>query len=386
MDEKIEASIMLASYFETLGFKNSQWEFNYSAKITSLNEYMVLWNTMLHHYTILGGSTLINIKNWDSSDDTILIMATIEALLNHTKNIEDKYIQKYIKYYDILNETIRVSGLTTIDMIKLLRMGNTITTLPSKENMGGNGAALRTGPIGLYFYNNYHKVIEEAFIASRLTHNYYLGYMGGVITALFTAFAFNNIPPWEWINELLKLYDIIKYYYPKNHNIDDLEKYINFWKKYNETRVKKIINKNLLATFCYPENRFIYLLNYFPNSKIRDIILNEKKLYKLKFNWSRFSNTGLDACIYAYDCLLMSMYTPNSIILDLNNILYNLDTFMTLVCIHPGDNDTTGAIGGTWFGALNGYSNFNKNRLLELEFINELTEIIKKFKKLIISR
>ena len=128
MDEKIEASIMLASYFETLGFKNSQWEFNYSAKITSLNEYMVLWNTMLHHYTILGGSTQINIKNWDSSDDTILIMATIEALLNHTKNIEDKYIQKYIKYYDLLNETIRVSGLTTIDMIKILRMGNTITT------------------------------------------------------------------------------------------------------------------------------------------------------------------------------------------------------------------------------------------------------------------
>ena len=32
---------------------------------------------------------------------------------------------------------------------------------------------------------------------------------------------------------------------------------------------------------------------------------------------------------------------------------------MSLVCIHPGDNDTTGAIGGTWFGALNGYSNFN---------------------------
>ena len=385
MDEKIEASIMLASYFETLGFKNSQWEFNYSANITSLNEYMVLWNTMLHHYTILGGSTQINIKNWDSSDDTILIMATMEALFKHTKNIEDKYIYKYIKYYELLNEVKRISGITTINMIKLLRMGKTLINLPSKENMGGNGAALRTGPIGLYFYKDYKKVIEEAFIASRLTHNYYLGYMGGVITALFTAFAINNIPPWEWINELLNLYDIIKFYYPKTHNIVDLDKYIGFWKKYNETRVKKIINKNLLAIFCYPENRFIELLNYFPNSKIRDIISDEKKLYRIKFDWSRVSTTGLDACIYAYDCLLMSMYTPNSIILDLNNILYNLDTFITLVCIHPGDNDTTGAIGGTWFGALNGYSNFNKNRLLELEFIKELTEITEKFKQLITS-
>jgi hypothetical protein len=76
----------------------------------------------------------------------------------------------------------------------------------------------------------------------------------------------------------------------------------------------------------------------------------------------------------------MSMITPNSINLDLNNFIYSLDTFMTLVCIHPGDNDTTGAIGGTWFGALNGYGDFNKDRIKELEFYNELLELSKKLK------
>jgi hypothetical protein len=76
--------------------------------------------------------------------------------------------------------------------------------------------------------------------------------------------------------------------------------------------------------------------------------------------------------------LLLSMITPNEKNLDLNNFIYCIDTFMMLVCIHPGDNDTTGAIGGTWFGALNGYDNFDKKRIKELEFYNELLKVSKK--------
>ena len=74
------------------------------------------------------------------------------------------------------------------------------------------------------------------------------------------------------------------------------------------------------------------------------------------YDLNKFENmtkSGLDCCIYAYDCLLIT------------NDLYS---FMTLVCIHPGDNDTTGAIGGTWYGAMNGFDNFNIERFKELEF------------------
>jgi hypothetical protein len=76
----------------------------------------------------------------------------------------------------------------------------------------------------------------------------------------------------------------------------------------------------------------------------------------------------------------MSMISPNMKELDLNNFIYSLDTFIMLVCIHPGDNDTTGAIGGTWFGALNGYSTFDKKRIKELEFYDELLDAVKLLK------
>jgi ADP-ribosylarginine hydrolase len=375
MDEKIEASLMLASYFETLGFKNGLWEFNYNHNINTFNDYNFIWNTMLNHYTILGGSFNINIKNWFSSDDTILIIATAEALLLND-SIENKYIKKYISVFDKLNDNKRISGMNTLYMISLLKKGYKLNNLPTKSNMGGNGAAMRTGPIGLYYYNNYEKVIEESMIASRLTHNYYLGFMGGVITALFTAFAINNIPPWKWIDELFKQYDNIIKYYPKTHKISYLDEYMDYWQKYNETRVSKIKYKNSLDMFIYSKVRISHILSYHPNDKIKKY----KSLDKLKFDWSKLCATGLDVCIYAYDCLLLSMYTPNSELLDFNNIKYNLDTFMTLVCIHPGDNDTTATIGGTWFGALCGYSNFDKNRLSELEFYNLLVDITTQLK------
>jgi len=387
MDEKIEASLMLASYFETLGFKNGLWEFNYNHNVLTFDNYNFIWSTMLYQFTVLGGSSNINIKNWNSSDDTILILATANAILIlatananlilatsnaliSMEDIQDKYIKQYIESYDLLNNEKRISGTNTLFMINLLKKGYKLNNLPSKSNMGGNGAAMRTGPIGLYYHRDYDRVIEESMIASRLTHNYYLGFMGGVITALFTAFAINNIPPWKWIDELFKLYDIIKKYYPKNHKMSYLEEYMDYWKKYNESVVKKIKHKNELDMFLYPKFRISYLLTYHPN-------YNQETIDTLKFDWSKIGATGLDVCIYAYDCLLLSMYTPNENLLNFDNIKYNINTFMSLVCIHPGDNDTTAAIGGTWYGALNGYDNFDKSRLLELEFYESLKKVSK---------
>jgi ADP-ribosylglycohydrolase len=55
---------------------------------------------------------------------------------------------------------------------------------------------------------------------------------------------------------------------------------------------------------------------------------------------------------------------------------------MTLVSIHPGDNDSTAAVGGTWIGALLGYDIFDKNRIKELEFYDMLKEVSKKLSSL----
>jgi len=378
INEKIEASLMIASYLETIGFKNSHWEFNLGIHIKDKNIYLKIWNYLYHNFIVLGGSN-IDITGWNASDDTILILATGKSVIeNGSETVYKKY---YLDYLDILIEDKRGPGINTIDTLKLLKTGFTIDTLQINSNMGGNGASMRTGPIGLLWYNNIEKVIEESLIASMLTHNYYIGFLGGMITALFTAFAMNNIKPWKWCDELINLYDtkIIHKYYTKykKHKIEDLDNFIGYWKKYKETRISKLVYKNTSSNFIYPDERTEFLLGFSPDSKIKKQLIEGKHFYNIEnINWNKIGASGLDSCIYAYDCLLLSMNTPGSILkLDFNNITYSWDSFVSLVAIHPGDNDTTASIGGTWYGALLGYHGIESGRMKQLEFYKELKEV-----------
>jgi hypothetical protein len=153
---------------------------------------------------------------------------------------------------------------------------------------------------------------------------------------------------------------------------------MSYWKRYNETRINKLKYKNSLDSFIFPSDRAEYLLGFYPNNKIKSMVVQGKSLKGLEWDWNRIGSSGLDSCIYAYDCLLMSIQTPGSKLIDFDNITYSIETFITLVAIHPGDNDTTGAIGGMWYGALNGYKDFDKERLKELEFIKELKRVASK--------
>lgn len=372
--EKIEASIMLASYLETVGFKNGVWEFNYKMPVSSINMYTSMMSTMLHHYMILGGN-MIDITNFNSSDDTIMIIATADAVI--AGGGYDNYKKYYLDSYDLLIDEKRASGITTIDSLEKIKKN---IHIKSDSSMGGNGAAMRTGPIGLMWYDDYEKVIMESIIASKITHNYYIGILGGMITALFTSFAMKNIKPWLWVETLLELYKkglIHKYY----ENISELDEYMSYWKRYQETRISKLKYKNSLDFFIYTEDRANYLLGFNPSSKIKALVVKGQRLDKLNNEWGRIGTTGLDACIYAYDCLLMCMNSDGTKTLDFDNITYNFNTFMTLVSIHPGDSDTTAAIGGTWFGALVGFDIFDVSNLKKLEFYEELKKVSNKIIK-----
>lgn len=378
--EKIEASIMLSSYLETIGYKNGSWEFNYMIETNTLPDNSIMWITLLHHYMILGGND-IDITGFNSSDDTILIIATAEAV-SKDGGIKN-YIKEYLDSYELLNDGKRQTGLSTLKSLKELKRG---IRIKEESSMGGNGAAMRTGPIGLLWYKDYEKVIEESIIASCITHNYYLGFLGGMVTALFTSFAMKNIVPYKWVEELLELYKnkIIHKYYPKDHNIDDLNVYMNYWKRYQETRINKLKHKNALKSFIFPEDRTEFLLGYFPDPKIQALVLKGESLKKINFPFNKIGSSGIDSCIYAYDCLLMSMYTPDTNTIDLDNIAFNFNTFMTLVTVHPGDNDTTAAIGGTWYGAYMGFEGFNNyDKLKKLEFYKELKKVSDKIIRLL---
>ena len=268
INEKIQASILFASYFETIGFHNGKWEFNYQYNITNLNSYCRVWNKLLHNYIILGGSN-IDVTGMNASDDTILIIATAEAVIKGGGM--ENYKQSYIDSYDMLIDMRRASGITTIKTLDTQRKGSTIKINPL---MGGNGAALRTGIIGLIYYNDVEKVINESIMASRITHNFYIGFLSGMVTALFTSFAMKNIPPWEWIDRMITLYDnkTIEKYYPSDHKLSDMDGYMGQWKRYKETRLNKLKYKNTLDTFIYPEERTEFLISFNMDSEIKELV------------------------------------------------------------------------------------------------------------------
>ena len=96
LNEKIKASIYLLSYFETLGFNNTQWEFNYgNGNIEDKGNAGYIWLNIIHHFFSLGGFSNIDLTNWNCSDDTIMMISTGLGCLRGTN--EKNYIDEYIK-------------------------------------------------------------------------------------------------------------------------------------------------------------------------------------------------------------------------------------------------------------------------------------------------
>jgi ADP-ribosylarginine hydrolase len=379
-NEKIEAAILLSSYLDTLGFKNGQWEFNYRRDPQNVSQAIMANFTIVNHYMALGGFNNIDITNWKSSDDTLLIMATIKALIDGGKEID--YIKRYIEIYNELVKEERVAGMTTLKSISYLKKiiqkksDTYLDKIPFDDKMGGNGAAIRTGPIGIFYSNNLDKIISESIIASRLTHNIPMGYLGGLVSALFASYAFNGIDSWLWLDKLLELVKsgkITKYINGTdigNKHDKEINSYFSLWYKYKEDRLQNLLNFRGKSEFIHPKERLEALSEYIPSEYFRN---------KDKERWYLLGASGLDSCIYAYDSLLMSLLLNERFEVDIDNPIYNPETFLFFSTLHVGDSDSTGAIAGFWFGALLGFNGFDTNKMKQLEFYKELKKLCNNF-------
>lgn len=381
---KIEASIMLGSYLDTIGFKNGEFEFNNNLKANTPSQAALISYINTYHYFILGGINKMSLLNLKASDDTLLLLATGYAVLDNGG--EKNYINEYIKWYPKISEKNRAIGYQTKQSILLLEKlikKNKETYLPEipySDEMGGNGASIRTSVIGLRWYNNIDKIIEESIVSSRLTHNYTIGFLGGLISALFTSFAFNNIKPWKWIDKLLEIYEskkIINYIHTtdlKDTIDEEIENFFYFWYKYKEERLVNIMKFRRTKEFIDPLTHVTIMLDYNP------VLKKAHKKGELSLN--NIGSSGLDSVIFAYDCLLLAIVPSPNYTIDLDNIEYSWDSLVFFGCLHIGDTDSTGIILGSWFGALNGYGDFNTSKIKELEFYKELKEVSDKLYKL----
>ena len=340
---KTTACLVLGSYLDTLGFKNGEWEFNFYTKPSTLKEAVLIQSEIIHNYYSLGGNN-IDISSWFASDDTIMMIATKNAC--DKNNDLNNFIIEYLNIYEDLKENKRASGYTTLNSLEKLKNKKQIKY---DSSMGGNGAAMRTSYIGIKFCkeNEIDKLIEASIFSSRLTHNYPLGFLGGLVTALFTSYAIRNINPFDWCKKLIDLENsgfIDKYMSTTNikdkYN-SDKHMFFDLWRKYLEQRMPIFNLKS--REYLYIVDRYNDLLQYCPG---------------VNKDYSKFASTGIGATIVAYDSLLMSISSVSNEINDIKKIKFSWNNLIYYSTLHFGDNDSTGIIAGCWYGALKGSDDF----------------------------
>lgn len=369
--EQIEACLIYASLFDTIGFGNGAIEFNYNEIVNDTNQIILFNNYISTIYFFNGGYKNINYTNFLASDDTILLIATTKSLING--GTEQNYIKEYLeifnKYY-IKDNDKRYFGFQTIESLTFLnkfiksnkKNESFIKNMQISKKMGGNGAAIRTATIGIKYFNNINQIIQESLIASRITHNYYIGYLGGIVSALFTSWAYQKISPFLWIDKLIELYEnkIIN----KNINLNndtEIDDYFYNWLKYKEIRFDFLIKNQ---AHIHADKVFNILAEFNP----------EYKNNNTSFVYNHLGSSGLDSVIFAYDALIMSAVSASK---------FNFESLIYFGCLHVGDSDSTGAILGAWYGAYNGFNDFDKSIINKMEFGKELLDISNKLYKTI---
>lgn len=351
MENNIKASICIGSYLDTLGFKNGTWEFNFGNTVNSLQKGILVMNEIQHNYLSLGGED-INISDWKASDDTIMMIATMESIKKGGG--KKNYISEYLKIESELKKKIRGSGISTLKSLELLRKNK---KNDYNKTMGGNGAAMRTAYIGLKFNKELEldKLIEESIIASRLTHNHTLGFLGGFVTAYFCSLAIRNINPFEWSKMLINVISNVDNYMKKtdiyNEYNKDKNKFWSLWYKFNEEKLNHYEFKS--EEFLFSADRYNSLVEY------------EPAITKENYDFSKFGASGVGAVLFAYDALLMSY--------NYKLKKFNFNTLVYFSTLHFGDNDSTGIIAGNWYGAYLGFADFNIKKIDMLEFKSKLS-------------
>lgn len=268
-----------------------------------------------------------NVQKGSWSDDTSMIIATMDSIINNNGNIN---------YKDIMNNFIKIvdSGEFT-SLGYAFDVGNTITKALNKykktndeKNSGcndlmenGNGSLMRILPISLYCIMNNLSIEDTKDIidkSSSLTHSHEISKLGCLIYTLY-------------------LKEIIR----KNNKLDAFERILNFdYSEYSDealSKYKRLLNEDFL------------------NIKEDDI-----------------KSTG-----FIVDTL-------ESVIYSINNSSNYKEAIITSVNLGY-DTDTIGALTGAIAGVLYGINDIPNNWLNDLvkkeyliEYANKYYDIIKK--------
>jgi poly(ADP-ribose) glycohydrolase ARH3 len=127
------------------------------------------------------------------TDDTDMTLALAESLIQRGKIDPEDIAKQFSLFCDLT----RGYASGTIQAVLALRAGmnwHQVARIVFKNGSFGNGAAMRTSPVGLFFHHDLDGLQEAAIQQANITHVHPLGQWGAVMQACSVGFAVTQSP------------------------------------------------------------------------------------------------------------------------------------------------------------------------------------------------
>nr|XP_009936172.1 PREDICTED: [Protein ADP-ribosylarginine] hydrolase-like protein 1 [Opisthocomus hoazin] len=249
--DKFKAALVLAGVGDALGYRNFSRENNaLGAKIQQeLKEIGGLENLVLSP------------DKWPVSDNTLMHMATAEAVITDYWCLEDLYRELVKRYVDAVDKLSgRRPDPATIEGCRELKPDNYLLAwhTPFNEKGSGFGASTKAMCLGMRYWKpeRLESLIEVSIECGRMTHNHPTGFLGSLCTALFVAYAIQGKPLVQWGREMMKVVPMAEEYCKKTirHMAEYQEHWFYFEAKWQFYLEEREINEENQNKPVFPDN------------------------------------------------------------------------------------------------------------------------------------
>ncbi|XP_074852227.1 ADP-ribosylhydrolase ARH1-like isoform X2 [Carettochelys insculpta] len=295
-----QAAMVLSGAGDALGYRNQRWEYCTSGP-------------QIHaELAQLGGlgSILATPPDWPISDDTVLHLATAEALATGTSQLRPGEPAGY--------------------------------RIPFNPHGTGCGAAMRSMAIGLRYPRptELQELIRISVESGRMTHHHPTGYLGALAVALFVAYGVQGRPLEQWGAGLMQTLPLAQAYV-QDVGIET-QPNMEAWGYFQEKWGWYLAERGLAQGCGSPQ----FPSPYGPAE--RDQIYQSFSLG----GWA--GRSGHDAPMIAYDALLGAGPC--------------WDELCSRAMFHGGDSDSTGVIAGCCWGLAHGLAGVPAGNHQALEY------------------